>query len=156
MSQQLTIDRTNARPITILVNNAGANRLSPFAYTPPSEWWNLMTVNVLGPITVSYYVLNSMRKHNKGVIINVASRAGVVTGAMSSAYSASKAALIRATGNIQQELIQEGKDGISLFSLHPGGVKTAMNESTTSLRTTLFFRSPSFFELFFGFWTEIV
>jgi short-subunit dehydrogenase len=89
-----------------------------------------MTVNVLGPITVSYYVLNSMREHNKGVIINVASRAGVVTGAMSSAYSASKAALIRATGNIQQECIQEGKDGISLFSLHPGGVKTAMNEST--------------------------
>lgn len=115
-----------------------------------------MTVNVLGPITVSYYVLNSMRAHNKGAIINVASRAGVVTGAMSSAYSASKAALIRATGNIQQECIQEGKDGISLFSLHPGGVKTAMNESTTSLRTTLFFRSPSFFELFFGFWTEIV
>lgn len=91
-----------------------------------------MTVNVLGPITVSYYVLNSMREHNKGVIINVASRAGVVTGAMSSAYSASKAALIRATGNIQQECIQEGKDGISLFSLHPGGVKTVMNESTLS------------------------
>ena len=94
-----------------------------------------MTVNVLGPITVSYYVLNSMRKYNKGVIINVASRAGVVTGAMSSAYSASKAALIRATGNIQAELIQEGMTGIRLFSLHPGGVKTAMNESIS-------FKSP--------------
>ena len=115
--------------MTILVNNAGANRLSPFAYTPPSEWWNLMTVNCLGPIICTYSVINSMRKYNKGVIINVASRAGVVTGAMSSAYSASKAALIRATGNIQQELIQEGKDGVSLFSLHPGGVQTAMNES---------------------------
>jgi short-subunit dehydrogenase len=87
-----------------------------------------MTVNVLGPITVTYAVFNSMREHNKGVIINVASRAGVVTGAMSSAYSCSKAALIRATGNIQQECNQEGKDGISLFSLHPGGVKTSMND----------------------------
>jgi short-subunit dehydrogenase len=74
-----------------------------------------------------------MRKNNKGVIINVASRAGVVSGAMSSAYSASKAALIRATGNIQMELIQEGKDGIGLFSLHPGGVQTAMNESIPPL-----------------------
>src|SRR5579871_3588052 len=66
-----------------------------------------------------------------GSIINDASRAGVVTGGFSSAYSASKAALIRATGNIQQELNLEGKDGISLFSLHPGGVKTSMNESTS-------------------------
>ena len=91
-----------------------------------------MTVNVLGPITVTFPVLNSMRKHNKGVIINVASRAGVVTGAFSSAYSTSKAALIRATGNIQQDLIAEGKDGISLFSIHPGGVKTSMNDRILS------------------------
>jgi short-subunit dehydrogenase len=110
------------------VNNAGANRLGPFAYTKPAEWWRLMTVNVLGPMTVTFPVLNSMRKHNKGVIINVASRAGVVTGGFSSAYSSSKAALIRATGNIQQELNMEGKDRISMFSLHPGGVKTSMNE----------------------------
>ena len=115
-----------------------------------------MTVNTLGPITVSYYVLESMRKHNKGVIINVASRAGVVSGAMSSAYSASKAALIRATGNIQMELIQEGKDGISLFSLHPGGVQTAMNES---IPPTPFVRRCTaagvlFFVVFGGAWTE--
>jgi short-subunit dehydrogenase len=119
-------------PITILVNNAGANRLGPFAYTPPKEWWRLLTVNLLGPIICTYAVFNSMRKHNKGVIINVASRAGVVTGNFSSAYSSSKAALIRATANLQQELNMEGKDGVSLFSLHPGGVKTSMNERTKS------------------------
>ena len=115
--------------MTILINNAGANRLGPFAYTNPSEWLRLMTVNVLGPITVTFSVLNSMRKYNKGVIINIASRAGV-TGGFSSAYSASKAALIRATGNIQQDPNLVGKDGISLFSLHPGDVKTSMNDGT--------------------------
>jgi len=78
-----------------------------------------------------------MRKHNKGVIINVASRAGVVTGGFSSAYSSSKAALIRATHNLQQELNMEGKDGISLFSLHPGGVRTAMNERIMSQSNNL-------------------
>jgi short-subunit dehydrogenase len=119
------------------VNNAGANRLAPFALTSISDWWRLMTVNVLGPMTVTHPVLNSMRKHNKGVIINVASRAGVVTGAFSSAYSSSKTALIRATGNIQQELNLEGKDGISLFSLHPGGVKTSMNDGIAALFTGL-------------------
>jgi len=87
-----------------------------------------MTVNTYGPIVVTHPVLNSMRKHNKGTIINVASRAAVVTGGLSSAYSASKSALIRATANIQQECKMEGKDGISLFSLHPGGVQTTMNE----------------------------
>ena len=110
------------------MNNAGANRLGPFAYTKPAEWWRLMTVNVLGPITVMHAVFNSMREHNKGVVINVASRAGVVTGGFSSAYSSSKSALIRATSNIQAELTMEGKTGVNLFSLHPGGVKTSMNE----------------------------
>lgn len=33
-----------------------------------------MTLNVLGPITITFLVLNLMREHNKGVIINVASR----------------------------------------------------------------------------------
>ena len=88
-----------------------------------------MTVNLYGPVLVTHPVLSSMRKHNKGTIINVASRAGVVTGGLSSAYSASKSALVRMTGNIQQECKMEGKDGISLFSLHPGGVQTTMNES---------------------------
>ena len=42
--------------------------------------------------------------------------------------SASKAAIIRATTSFQAELDLEGKTGVSLFSLHPGGVKTTMNE----------------------------
>jgi NAD(P)-dependent dehydrogenase (short-subunit alcohol dehydrogenase family) len=73
---------------------------------------------------------------------------------MSSAYSASKAALIRATGNIQMELIQEGKDGISLFSLHPGGVQTAMNESIPPLSVPVLRRPRYVFCCIGGVWTE--
>ena len=46
-------------------------------------------------------------------------------------YSASKAALIRATASIQAEFTLEGKEGVKLFSLHPGGVKSSMNSGIT-------------------------
>lgn len=61
-----------------------------------------MTVNVLGAITVVFPVLNLYGKLKIGVVINVASRAGVVTGGFAS--GSSKSALIRATSNIQQGL----------------------------------------------------
>jgi short-subunit dehydrogenase len=55
----------------------------------------------------------------------------------SSVYTASKSVLICATGNIQQELNLEGQDGIGPFSLHSGGIKTAMNESSSTVSAQL-------------------
>jgi short-subunit dehydrogenase len=68
-----------------------------------------------------------MRERKSGCIINIASRAGTVTTPFAVAYSAGKAALIRATSVLQAELEVDGLgDQIQIYALHPGAVRTQM------------------------------
>jgi len=77
-----------------------------------------------------FKVLPLMKKRRKGVILNVASRAGSIDLPGTLAYSVSKSAVIRAVGCIQLELDQEGLgDDIQVHALHPGGVLTDMPKS---------------------------
>lgn len=70
-------------------------------------------------------VLPRMRDRKKGVIINIASRAGSIDFPGGLAYAVSKSAVIRLTGCIQLALDSEGLgDDIQLYALHPGGVPT--------------------------------
>jgi len=75
-------------------------------------------------------VLPKMKEREKGVIINVASRAGSMDFPSGLAYCVSKSAVIRLTGCIQLALDAEGLgDDIQLYALHPGGVLTDMPKS---------------------------
>lgn len=57
----------------------------------------------------------------------MASRAGTLPVPFSASYAASKAALINFTATLQAEIDIEGLgEGIQAYSLHPGGVKSAM------------------------------
>jgi len=81
-----------------------------------------------------FKVLPLMKKRRKGVILNVASRAGSIDLPGTLAYSVSKSAVIRAVGCIQLELDVEGLgDDIQVYALHPGGVLTDMPKSLSSL-----------------------
>jgi NAD(P)-dependent dehydrogenase (short-subunit alcohol dehydrogenase family) len=78
-------------------------------------------------------VLPLMKKRRKGVIINIASRAGSIDIPGAISYSVSKAAVIRAVGCIQLELDEEGLgDDIQIYALHPGGVLTDMSQCNAS------------------------
>jgi len=71
-----------------------------------------------------------MKERKKGVIINVASRAGSMDFPSGLAYCVSKSAVIRLTGCIQFALDAEGLgDDIQIYALHPGGVLTDMPKS---------------------------
>jgi len=115
-------------PIAVLVNNAGANSLRPFKMFEFDNWWNVVDINLKAPMQLTHIVLPNMLKRNSGVIINVASRAGLMSRSMTTPYTTAKTALIRATACLQQEMTS-AKTDISLFSLHPGGPKTEMNYS---------------------------
>lgn len=68
-----------------------------------------------------------MRERQSGCIISVASRAATVNTPFCVGYDASKAALVRAISTIQAELEMDGLgEKIHTYSLHPGGVWTAM------------------------------
>ena len=70
-----------------------------------------------------------MRKRQGGCIINIASRAAGVDAPGGVGYGSAKAAIARATSTIQAELDMDGcGEMVHTYSLHPGGVWTAMNQ----------------------------
>lgn len=85
-----------------LINNAG----TPATKSPISAdkldaqtanfWEKILSVNLLGPFHCTAAAIASLQESN-GAIVNTASIAGIVGAGSSSAYSASKAALINLT-----------------------------------------------------------
>ena len=75
------------------MNNAGIYRILPLAQTPLSVWERIMQVNVAGVFLGTKVAIPEMRKRGGGSIINISSTAGLVGGANSSAYQASKGAV---------------------------------------------------------------
>lgn len=113
-------------PIDLLVNNAGAG--APFGPTweiDPEQWWRNIETNLRGPLLCCDAVLPGMIQRRRGRIINVASTAGTRSIPYMSAYVTSKAAVIRFTEVLADELREHG---ISVFAIQPGTVRTAMAE----------------------------
>ena len=112
--------------VTLLVNNAGTvSPIGPFWHNDADHWWQCQEVNLRGPMLCSREVLPGMVTRKNGRIINVASGAGCQAIPEMSAYVTSKTALIRFSEQLAVELQPYG---VSVFSIHPGGVHTAMVE----------------------------
>jgi NAD(P)-dependent dehydrogenase (short-subunit alcohol dehydrogenase family) len=113
-------------PIDLLVNNAGVVApLGPFVDGPVGDWWRTLEVNLLGPAVCAHRVLPGMRARHSGRIINVASGGGAIMRPYLSAYVTSKTALIRFSECLAVEV---QPDGIAVFAMGPGTVRTAMSE----------------------------
>ncbi|KAK6083339.1 siderophore iron transporter [Seiridium cupressi] len=127
-------------PVDILICNAGVNTFMPFHMTDPSEWWKQMEVNVKGPTELTRKILPAMKARNTGTIIFVSSRAAAADLPWAAAYSCSKTAITRFAGVLQRELdilqsFENEKNGISVFSLHPGEVKTQLHQTAFPEKT---------------------
>ncbi len=114
-------------PVDLLVNNAGFSSKdeAPIWEADPSEWWQIIEVNLHGPFLCSRAVLPWMVSRKAGRIINVASGAGTVPSAFNSGYPVSKAALFRFTDSLAE---MTNPYGISIFAISPGLVRTTMTE----------------------------
>lgn len=114
-------------PIALLVNNAGVSGPGgPTWEIGADEWWQCLDVNLRGPFLCSAAVLPGMVARRQGRIITVASGAGLQPWPNVSAYAVSKAAVIRFSENLATETKEHG---ISVFSIGPGMVRTAMVEA---------------------------
>jgi NAD(P)-dependent dehydrogenase (short-subunit alcohol dehydrogenase family) len=113
-------------PVDLLVNNAGRARAFALAVeVEEAEWWREIEVILRGPFLCAWTVLPSMIARGRGRIINLASAGGLRVVERASAYCVSKAALIR----LSQFLAAETRaHGIAVFAIHPGTVRTPMNE----------------------------
>lgn len=111
-------------PIDFLVNNAGsAGVIGPIWETDPDDWWREVEVNLRGPMLCARAVLPSMIGRRRGRIINMASSIALSGYPYTSAYSCSKAALVRLTDSLHEAVAQHG---VWVFATSPGRVRTAM------------------------------
>jgi NAD(P)-dependent dehydrogenase (short-subunit alcohol dehydrogenase family) len=92
----------------------------------PQDFIYDMAVNFHGPYYLMRLLVPKFREQRSGCVLNIASRAGTVAIPYSTSYCASKAALISLTACTQKEMDVEGLEDVHLYSLHPGGIKSAM------------------------------
>lgn len=113
--------------IDVLLNTAGV--LDDFKTTLETDemlWDHIMDTNVKGTYFVTNEVLPSMVKQKSGVIVNMASIAGLISGGGGAAYTASKHAIIGYTKQLDFDYCRQG---IRTNAIAPGAIKTPMNEA---------------------------
>ncbi|MFD4635820.1 SDR family NAD(P)-dependent oxidoreductase [Lentzea sp. NPDC058436] len=113
-----------AGPISVLVNNAGAQHAAALIEdTALQVWERTLSVNLTGQFLGIKHAAPALRKAGGGSIVNIASTMGNVGQAYYAPYVASKWALRGLTRTAALEL---GRDGIRVNSIHPGVVATPL------------------------------
>ncbi len=107
--------------IDILINNAGIAKFGGFLDLTPEEWEKIIQVNLMGVYNVTRVVLPGMIERKTGDIINISSSAGQKGAPVTSAYSASKFAVLGLTESLMLEV---RKHNIRVTALTPSTVVT--------------------------------
>ena len=111
--------------IDILINNAGVMLLGPTKDAPLDEWEQMIRVNLMGLMYMTYMALPAMRKQESGQIVNISSVAGRTTNPGSAVYNATKWGVNAFTDALRQELASE-PGNIRTTLIEPGAVDTEL------------------------------
>lgn len=111
--------------LDLLVNNAGVHFLATLEELDPADYDRLMAVNLRAAVLLARAAIPVMRAGEGGVVVNVASEAGLVAVPRQVAYNLSKAALIMLTKSIA---VDHAGDGIRAVSICPGTTRTPLVE----------------------------
>ncbi|QSW87782.1 3-ketoacyl-ACP reductase [Flavobacterium endoglycinae] len=109
--------------IDILINSAGIASFGKFLELEPEAWERIIQVNLMGTYYATRAVIPNMIERQAGDIINISSTAGLNGNALTSAYSASKFAVLGLTDSLMQEM---RKHNIRVTALTPSTVATDM------------------------------
>jgi NAD(P)-dependent dehydrogenase (short-subunit alcohol dehydrogenase family) len=125
---EATIERFGR--IDVLVNNAGNFFGGFFEELSPEQVRTQIEANLFGPMNVTRAVLPQMRRQRSGLLISISSLAGLVGGAFTSAYAASKFGL---EGWMESLAPEVEPFGIRTMIVEPGYFRTELlqPESTT-------------------------
>jgi NAD(P)-dependent dehydrogenase (short-subunit alcohol dehydrogenase family) len=105
----------------LLVNVAGVGIAATVLDTSDQDWNRVIGTNLTGPFLLTRAILPLMLDAGSGVIVNVASIAGVVGLAARAAYCASKAGLIGLTRAVAADYAALG---VRCVAVCPGTVET--------------------------------
>jgi NAD(P)-dependent dehydrogenase (short-subunit alcohol dehydrogenase family) len=111
---------SQAGRIDVLINNAGVIRVGPVESMELADYQLAMDTHYWASVHASLAALPSMRRHNQGRIVNIASIGGVVNPPHLLPYNASKAALIAFSEGLSAEV----GHNIRVTTVCPGLMRT--------------------------------
>lgn len=109
--------------IDVLVNNAGWDRMIPFAETGPGFWDKVIAVNYRGVLNCVHAVLHDMMEQNRGTIISIGSDAARVGSTGEAVYAGAKGAVISFSKSLAREV---ARNRITVNVVCPGPTDTDM------------------------------
>lgn len=113
--------------LDILVNNAGVSQVGNLLETSSEEFDRVMSVNLKGVFLCSKYAVAQMvaQEPTGGVLVNIASVAGMIAVDRRAAYGTSKGGVIALTRSIAMDFVGQG---IRANAICPGTVHTPFVE----------------------------
>jgi NAD(P)-dependent dehydrogenase (short-subunit alcohol dehydrogenase family) len=120
-----------ANGLRVLVNNAGGWLGPPhFPVATPAQWGATLDLNLRSAMLTTQLALEPMRRAGGGVVVNIASTAGLAPEPYASPeYGAAKAGLIRFTAALHEV------DGVRVTCVVPDWVRTERAEAELAAMT---------------------
>lgn len=127
-----TITKLKA-PVSILINNAGLGKQRLLEEQSPEDWHLMFDTNVHGLYYCTRAVLEKMKKHGEGHIVNISSIAGLTGVEQMAGYCATKFAV----RGLSQALFKEVRDyGVKVTCIYPGSVNTNFFDDFANVTTS--------------------
>lgn len=114
--------------LDLLVVTAGAALIKPLTEVTLAEWEHLFAMNTRSVFLANRAALRPMQAAGRGLIVNLASRAGITGAPNVAGYTAAKAAVIGFSRALAQEVKPQG---IRVACLAPAPMDTPMRWAAT-------------------------
>lgn len=108
--------------LDVLVNNAGIDVTLPVVELTVQDWDRVLAVNLRGPLLMSKFALERMRRRERGHIVNIVSTAAKRAWPNAAPYHASKWGLLGLSHALHAEARQYG---VKVTAVIAGGMRTA-------------------------------
>ena len=115
--------RRELGPVSVLVNNAGIDKVEAFVESTEETWRAIVGVNYLGTVIVTRAVLDEMIEAGYGRIVHISSDAGRVGSSGEVVYSGTKGAVIAFGKALAREVARKG---ITVNTVCPGPTDTPL------------------------------
>ncbi|KAM7269060.1 hypothetical protein ACFE04_024557 [Oxalis oulophora] len=109
--------------VDVLINNAGITRDTLLMRMKPSQWQEVIDLNLTGVFLCTQAAAKVMMKKRKGRIINISSVVGLIGNVGQANYSAAKAGVIGFTKSVAKEFSSRN---INVNAVAPGFIESDM------------------------------
>ncbi|MFN2557556.1 MAG: SDR family NAD(P)-dependent oxidoreductase [Nitriliruptorales bacterium] len=117
--------RDAARPVDVLVNNAGFGTHGPFQELDPEREDAEIRLNVVAVTRLTHAAVGGMSQRGRGAVVNVSSMTSFQPVPYSATYAATKAFVTSFSQSLHEEL---RGSGVRMLALCPGFVRTEFHE----------------------------